>query len=119
MMPMEKVEVLRACCCVTGAGGTTTPEERVLLDRLARQIGVGKASLEAMIARGETDSDFFREQFRVLKSDPEQTMTILIEAAMSDGQVSPDEQQILSEFSAKLGLPTEDFQSLIEKVNPG
>ena len=118
MMPMEKVEVLRACCCVTGAGGTTTPEERVLLDRLARQIGVGKASLEAMIARGETDSDFFREQFRVLKSDPEQTMAILIEAAMSDGQLSPGEREMLSDFSVKLDLPAEDFRSLIEKVQP-
>ncbi|MCH2180899.1 MAG: TerB family tellurite resistance protein [Mariniblastus sp.] len=118
MMPMEKVEVLRACCCVTGAGGTTTPEERELLDRLARQIGVGKASLEAMIARGETDPDFFREQFQVLKSNPEQTMTILIEAALSDGQLAAEESTMLREFAGKLEMPAEDFQSLIANVKP-
>lgn len=117
MMPMEKVEILRACCCVTGAGGTTTAQERAVLKKLAGQIGVGQASLEAMISRGETDPDFFREQFQVLKSDAQQTMTILIEAAICDGELTSDESTMLRELSGNLGMTPQDFQQLIDRIS--
>ncbi len=118
MMPMEKVEILRACCCITGAGGTTSEQERTVLEKLAGQIGVGQASLQAMISRGETDPDFFREQFQVLKSDPQQTMKILIQSAMSDGELTSAENTMLVELSRNLGMPQQDLQHLMDNIAP-
>lgn len=118
MTPMEKVEILRACCCITGASGTTSEQERTVLEKLAGQIGVGQASLQAMISRGETDPDFFREQFQVLKSDPQQTMKILIQSAMSDGKLTSDENTMLVELSRNLDMPQQDLQHLMDNVAP-
>lgn len=116
MMPMEKVEVLRACCCVTGMGGETAAEERAFLSKLAGQVGVGQASLDAMVARGETDPQFYQEQFKVLKVDPEQALTILIEAANCDDHVTPEEIMILRKFGTKLGMTEQDFEKLLNRL---
>ena len=116
MMPMEKVEVLRACCCVTGMGGETTPEERAFLSKLAGQVGVGQASLDAMISRGETDPQFYQEQFKVLKVDPEQALAILIEAAKCDGSFSPEEMTTLQKFGAVLGMSEQEYEELFDRL---
>ena len=118
MMPMEKVEILRACCCVTGAGGQTTEQERAMLEKMAKEVGVGKASLEAMIHRGESDPDFCQEQFRVLKSDPFQTMTVLVNAALTDGKLTDEETAILRRLSGNLGMTEEEFRDVLTKALP-
>ena len=114
MMPMEKVEVLRACCCVAGAGGQTAESERRVLEKLAHDVGVGRASLDAMIERGETDPDFYKEQFQVLKSNPAVAMSVLVQTAMSDGQVTEDELAVLQGLATNLGMEQQAFQQLID-----
>ena len=118
MMPMEKVEILRACCCVTGAGGQTTEQERAMLEKMAKEVGVGNASLEAMIHRGESDPDFCQEQFRVLKSDPFQTMTVLVNAALTDGKLTDEETAMLRRLSGNLGMTEEEFEEVLTTALP-
>jgi tellurite resistance protein len=109
---MIQVEVLRAACCVAGADGETTPAERVLLDKLAKQTGVGLASLEAMIDRACSDPAFCNEQFKILKAEPKDAMAILLDIAMADGNVDAAELQALSVFAKRLSVPEEIFQKL-------
>ena len=114
MTPAEKVEVLRACCCVAGADQNTGLGEKDLLDRLAREIGVGRASLNAMIARSENDPDFHRQQFQILKANPEKSMSILIEVAAVDGVISDNERSILHTLGENLELTAQTVDSLIQ-----
>lgn len=107
-----KVEVLRASCCVAGAGGDSSDAEKVILDRLAREIGVGRASLNAMIERAETDPDFHKQQFDILKAEPKETLAILFQVAMADNVITEDEVNVLRNLADNLNVPQDVFEQL-------
>ena len=117
MHPVEKVELLRACCCVAGADGTTTPAEREILERMAHDVGVGKASLRAMISRAETEPNFFEEQFRVLKADASESMLMLMQVAAADRSLTDDETGMMRKMSERLGVTSSVFDKLVERVS--
>lgn len=116
MMPFEQVEVLRAACCVAGADGETSEEELRLLNRLADESGVGDASLKAMLERATTDCKFCDEQFKILKTDPEETMAILLEIAISDGALGEKEKDSLRQFAIRLAVPEDVFTELVSRT---
>ena len=113
MTPIQKVEVLRAACCVAGADGETSDTEMQLLKNLATSVGVGQASLTAMIERSESDPNFCGEQFRVLKDDPSGCIAVMLQVACVDGNVGPEEQQVLQRLSSNLGVPHDVFSQLL------
>jgi len=117
MSGMIKVEVLRAACCVAGASGDASAKESEVLQRLAKEAGVGRASLEAMISRGCNDDQFCNEQFRVLKADPREAMAILLEVAMTDGEIDAKEASILKVLAGKLEVPDQVFEALMVKAS--
>ena len=116
MTPMQKVDVLRAACCVAGCDGDITDTERNLIQKLAGDVGVGRASVEAMIDRGLRDPEFHQEQFRVLKSDPKVAMAALLEVAMADGSIGDGETRVLKSLSEKLEVAPEVFEQLMVDV---
>ena len=113
MTPMQKVDVLRAACCVAGIEGNIKDSEFRIIDRLADEVGVGKASLDAMIDRGKRDPEFHREQFKVLKADPQESMAILLEVALADGAITDRETSVLRALSEHLEVPANVFEQLI------
>ena len=113
---MQKVEVLRAACCVAGADGKTTDAERRVLDKLAADVGVGFASLTAMIEQAETDQTFYKEQFRVLKSDPKQTMQLLFGVAVVDGELRRDEAAVLKRLADQLDVNGATFDKWLDEA---
>ena len=117
MTPMQKVDVLRAACCVAGIDGQTNEAERKVIDKLAAEVGVGQASLQAMVERGATDPSFHEEQFRVLKADPQQAMAALLEVAMADGKITQNEAEVLRALSEKLNVPEDVFDQLLASVS--
>ena len=116
MEGMKKVEVLRAACCVAGIDGEVTDEERKIIDMLAQDVGVGLASVEAMIERGRTDQGFYKEQFRVLKADPKDTMQLLFSLAISDGRLGKREKAVLWRLAKRLGVTEESFQTWVAQA---
>ena len=58
MTPMQRVDVLRAACCVACSDGAIADQELGLVSRLAKEVGVGQASLTAMIERSMKDPKF-------------------------------------------------------------
>lgn len=116
MEAMRKVEVLRAACCVAGIDGDADEEEVAVLRNLAEEVGVGRTSLAAMIERAETDQAFYREQFRVLKADPKETLQLLLNVALSDGRLGNRESQVLRLLAIKLGVEGEQFDRWFDKV---
>lgn len=116
MRAMEQVEVLRAACCVAGADGNATDEERQLLANLASKSGVGAASLNAMIERATSDQKFCEEQFRILKTEPQETMAILLQVAMADGAIQDVEVASLKALASRLNVSDDIFEALIAKT---
>ncbi len=107
-----QVDVLRACCCIAGADGKASDKESVLLQKFAKQIGVGKASLDAMIQRAETDQEFYKQHFTVLKAEPTKTLAMLFEVAMADGQIEDTELNMLRGLAINLEVPPDAFEQI-------
>ena len=116
MTPMEKVDLLRAACCVAGIDQEISQAEENVIQRLAADVGVGKASLQAMMDRAVSDPSFHEEQFRVLKGDPQESMAVLLEVALADGGVEPAEVSVLRDLSKRLNVPENVFDQLVEQV---
>ncbi len=110
MEGMKKVEVLRAACCVAGIDGDVTTEERKIIDMLAADVGVGQASVDAMVERAKEDQGFYKEQFRVLKSDPKETLQLLFSLAISDGRLGNREKQVIWRLAKRLDVDQASFQ---------
>ena len=116
MDAMVKVQVLRAACCVAGADGLTEPAERAIVEKLAKEVGVGDASIQAMLERATTEPDYVKDQFRVLKAEPENTMRLLISVAASDQQLEDAELAVLRQLGDQLGMESTKLDQLIEEA---
>lgn len=106
---MQQVEVLRAACCVAGIDGHVAAAERRILRRLADEIGVGDASLTAMIERAENDKAFYAQQFKILKADPKQSMQLLFRVAVADGKLRKTEAVVVLRLAERLGVRRDTF----------
>ena len=116
MKSFEKLEILRAAVCIAGVDGKVDDQELRLIEKLAKEIGVGRASREAMIDRAVNDPDFHKQMFRVLKTETDQTMLTMFHAAMVDGKLDESEIKVLKHFATKLGVPDETFEKLAAKA---
>ena len=110
MTAMTKVEVLRAVCCVAGADESIDDVETRFLQELAKKAGVGRASLGAMMDRSVSEPDFYKQQFRVLKDQPEETMKLLFGVAALDGALTARELEILQLFGERLAASSAGAQ---------
>jgi len=115
-MTMADVDMLRAACCIAGLDKEIHDKERAMLKKLAKEVGVGKVSLNAMIDRAANDSDFYQEQFRILKAEPEKTMRRLFAVAVSDGQVTMEERVILRFFADRLKVDEAQFEKFLAQA---
>lgn len=115
-MPIAEVELVRAACCVAGLDEKVCENERPILQKLARGVGVGQASLEAMIDRARNDQEFYREQFRILKPEADRAIRILLQVAMADGEITQEERIILHHFAERLEIDDEKFDRLLHKA---
>lgn len=115
-MPRSQVELLRAACCVAGLDREICDKERPLLEALAQEAGVGRASLNAMIERAEADQDFYREMFQILHADPERAMKAMFAVAVADGEITLEQRVILQHFADKLGVPRERSDALLREA---
>ena len=69
---LSDMEILKAACCVAGLDGQVCEKELPILKQLAERVGVGKASLEAMMDRAVSDRGFYEEQLSFLSSSPDE-----------------------------------------------
>ena len=111
----EQIEILRAVVVLAAADGVIAPSEKGLMQRLAKRIGVGEASLNAMIARAKEDSSVREELFRRNMSQPEKVMELLVAVARIDGEISSEEREVLVQIMGSLEIPVERFSDIYQK----
>jgi tellurite resistance protein len=116
---MLDVELLRAACCVAALDGETTPGERAIIDKLAERAGVGAASLKAMLDMARSKPDFYTQQFRVVREQPEACVTMMLRVAAADGTISQEERVIIAFWAERLGLSRDRFDELLRTAEAG
>lgn len=78
--------------------------------KLANAVGVGEASLNAMMKRAETDPEFYKQQFKILKSDPLECLDVLIQVSLANGTLRESEFEVLKGLANQLEIQEEDFR---------
>lgn len=116
MTPTQRVEILRASCCVAGADGETTADELQHIKKLAEDVGVGQASLTAMMERAERDQEFYKQQFNILKADPLECLDVLLQVSIANGTLKESEFEVLKGLATQLEINEEDFRSRVSAV---
>jgi len=66
--------------------------------------------------RAKIDPTFCEDQFRILKSEPSESMLVLIQVAMADGKLTEEEIQVLQSLANNLEIPSDVFDKLIAQV---
>ena len=119
MTNLQRVEILRASCCIASADGDTSETERLQLEKLAQELGVGDASLQAMIDRAQSDPEFYKVQFGVLRAEPVKSLDTLLETLVANGEIKESELTVLQGLADRLGIDETTFQQrLQEAVRP-
>ncbi len=110
---LAEIELLRAACCVAGLDGNVAPAELAILSRLAERAGVSRGSFEEMLRHAQADPTFHRQQFTLVRREPEGTVRQLLQIAGAEGGVSDDEARVIAGFGERLGLSAEACSALI------
>jgi tellurite resistance protein len=111
---MEDLEVLKAAMSVAVADGRISRSEMGVLKGLAARLGVGGASLEAMldVARGD---DFQADNILIRsKERARAALELLVAEARIDGDISFEERDVIVRIAASLNIVGDEFQSVYE-----
>jgi tellurite resistance protein len=111
----EQVEVIKAAIVLAVADGKLSAGERGLLEGLAQRVGIGQASLNAMVERAKSSPAAREELFRHQPSDPEQVMELLVATARLDGEIADAERQLLVDIMQRLGIAAERFAAVYQR----
>jgi hypothetical protein len=111
----ENSELFKAVLAVAGIDGKVTRAEQGLLGGLAERVGVGAASLNAMMAAAAREPDLKSKLFSRSMREPVRAMELLVAAARIDGEISEEERQLLLHVAETLKLPPEAFAGAFER----
>jgi tellurite resistance protein len=110
MDDMEKLELLKAVLAVAAADGEISRAEKGVIEGLADRVGVGSASLEAMLTAARRGDSL---AYDVVFKTPEHSRTaleLLVAEARIDGEISERERSLIVWIATKLGIKADAFE---------
>lgn len=99
---MKSEEMIRSVMCMLAADGSVNKLEIQFLQRLCQQFGVSKDVVEAAfeeIKRGEAHIALPNTS-----TEKKQLFAVLVQAAVADGKVGPQERTMLDAVAEKMGI---------------
>ena len=109
MDQMEQMDLLKAALAVAMADGVLTRSEKGVVEGLAAKIGVGKASLEAMLDAAKEDKSIADSILIKDKVKAHTAFELLVAQARIDGDISSQERELLVRVAKSLNIADEDF----------
>ena len=104
MRSIEELEILRAAMAVAGADGRITRSEMGVLKGLAARLGVGGASLDAMLEAAREDDSQADSILIRSKERARVALELLVAEARIDGEISAEEREVIVRIAASLDL---------------
>jgi tellurite resistance protein len=107
--------MLRAVVVMALADGEISPGEKGLLKGLADRVGIGQASLDAVIDRARNEPSMRDDLFHRGVENAETALELLVGAARLDGEITDEERELLVHLMARLNVPTERFSEIYRR----
>ena len=111
MGTMEDLELLRAAMALALADGEVARSEKGVLQGLAKRIGIGEASFEAMLEAAAHDDSIADNVLIQSKETARSGFELLVAQARIDGQISEEERGVLVRIATALGITDDEFQA--------
>jgi tellurite resistance protein len=111
---MEDLEVLKAAMSVAVADGRISRSEMGVLKGLAARLGVGGASLDAMLEAAREDDSQADNILIRSKERARAALELLVAEARIDGDISFEERDVIVRIAASLKIVGDEFQSVYE-----
>ncbi len=114
MASIQDLELLKAAIAVAVADGKVTRSETGVLKGLAQKCGIGNTSFDAMLEFAATDKSLADNV--ALRSDESarKAIQLLVAQARIDGEISPEEREVLVTIAGSCGLTSTEFQEICE-----
>ncbi len=109
MATMEDLELLKAALAVAVADGKVTRSEMGVIKGLALRVGVGQASLDAMMDSAQDDDSVADSLLIGSKEKARKAFELLVAQARIDGDISGEERDVLVRIAGSLKIAGEAF----------
>lgn len=110
MATMEDLELLKAALSVAVADGELTRSEMGVIQGLATRVGIGQASLDAMMDMAKEDSSLADNVMIRSPDKARQAFELLVAQARIDGEIVNEEREVLVRIAASLKITGEAFE---------
>jgi len=114
MRNIEELELLKAALAVAVADGEIRRSEMGVVEGLAMRLGVGRASLEAMLEAAQKDDSTADNILIRSKERARRALELLVAQARIDGEISAEERNVIVRIATSLNLTGGEFQSIYE-----
>lgn len=114
MEDREKLELLKAVLAVAAADGEIRRSELGLIEGLAARVGLGRASLEAMLKAAERGDSLAYDIVMQSKDSARTAVELLVAEARIDGEITERERSLVVWIANKLGIKGDEFQALYQ-----
>lgn len=114
MRNIEELELLKAALAVAVADGEIRRSEMGVVEGLAMRLGVGRASLEAMLEAAQKDDSTADNILIRSKERARRALELLVAQARIDGEISAEERGVIVRIATSLNLTGDEFQSIYE-----
>jgi len=112
MTDIEKLELLKAALAVAAADGRLSKSEMGVVFGLAARVGVGQASLQAMIDAARAGKDVSDDIVIRSEQGGRTALELLVAQARIDGQISDAEREMLVRIGLRLNITGHEFQEI-------
>ncbi|MHC4445033.1 MAG: hypothetical protein ACYTF1_18940 [Planctomycetota bacterium] len=114
MTDIEKLELLKSALLVAVADGKLKHSEMGVVMGLAARVGVGRASLEAMIDAAN-DGRMGHDDILMRSSRSARTaLELLVAQARIDGEITDAEREVLVLIGSRFNITGEEFQKIYQ-----
>ncbi len=114
MANMEELELLKAAIAVALSDGELRRSEKGIVEGLALRVGVGRASLDAMIDAARHDDSTADNILILSKERARSALELLVAEARIDGDISNEERAVLVRIAMALGITGDAFQAIYQ-----
>ncbi len=112
MTDLEKLELLKAALAVAAADGKLMRSEKGVVEGLAARVGVGRASLDAMMASAERGESLAYDIVMQSEQSARTALELLVAEARIDGEITRKERSLLAWIGTRLGIKGDEFHSI-------